>query len=344
MTRTLQDGERFLALDGARGWAAAAVILYHAILQYSPALNANVGDPPAQLLGLEGVISKTALTLFNGQVAVTLFFIISGFVLSRSLQARANLNLREAAAFSVRRVFRLMPSIFVSVLAIYRLTLAQVHFNHGTAPTFDAVLRNMVLLDVGVHGVTWTIQVEMLAVPVVFGIALATRYFFTVGAVCGVIYGLLATQNHGLSFHHLGLATAVLPFSLGMLVAEPGCRRMFERAGTVEAISVLLLFIFMRFFEYQAQIMASLAQTLAGALPVAILAYSNGNSISASLESNFSQFLGRISYSLYLSGPIVGSSIVFGLGYVWAVPPMHPLAWASSSALLQPPSRYLSQH
>ena len=317
---TAREEGRFRALDGMRGWAAAVVIIYHAILQYDPALHITVGDPPAQLLGWSAILSKAALTLFNGQLAVMLFFIISGFVLQRSLQNRPRLDLREALRFCLRRFFRLMPSIFVSVTAIYLLRLFYLSTRGDPPPGVMDYVKNLFLIDVRLHGVTWTIQIEMLAVPIILAVALVTRRLGFVGAGLGALYGLLATQNHELIFNYPALAVAVLPFTLGMLVAEPGFRKLFETAGTTAAILCLALFIFMRFFVYQAQIMASIAQLGAGTLLVGILAYSRANALSNAMETRLSQFLGHISYSLYLNGALVGSAFVFTLAPFWNIP------------------------
>lgn len=90
-----------LELQALRGLAALAVAIGHALDYYAP---------PADFAGF-AVASK----LFNGRAAVVLFFVLSGFVLTRSL-ARSRFDAAAIGSFYVRRLCRIYPAIWVASL------------------------------------------------------------------------------------------------------------------------------------------------------------------------------------------------------------------------------------
>ncbi len=67
--------------------------------------------------------------LFNGQGSVVLFFVLSGFVLGRSLR-NSPLEWRSVASFYVRRLFRIYPALWTASL----LGLAYIVFFHWNFP------------------------------------------------------------------------------------------------------------------------------------------------------------------------------------------------------------------
>src|SRR3954452_10985879 len=74
-------------LDGLRGYAAIAVVLFHSILGPDPTMVGRVLYQNYSKLGSwSDAWAKLALTVTNGQTAVVIFFILSGAVLFDSLQ------------------------------------------------------------------------------------------------------------------------------------------------------------------------------------------------------------------------------------------------------------------
>lgn len=297
------DQRRFHALDGLRGWAAVSVIFYHTILNYNPLLVQTAIAPPASVLGFSALLSKITLTVFNGEYAVTVFFILSGFVLERSLQKSQKVDAPVALRFCIRRLFRIMPALMASVALLYLIARIRSATGGPPAPASLEYWKNAFLIDTQVHGVTWTIRLEMLAVPAVLAYSLMSRSFGIVGAVLAVLYSLVALQIPTLTLSVFMLHTALLPFSIGMLIAQPGARQAFEKVGTGTAIGCLLIFLFWRFFVIHEMLLPLVAQTMLGGVVVGVLAYSNNNALTRFFERPFSQLIGRISYSLYLFSP-----------------------------------------
>ena len=313
-------GHRIRSIDGLRGWAAVAVVLYHAMLHYDPHLWQNVIDPPVTELHGSQVLAKIVLTLFSGEYAVTLFFLISGFVLQRSLHRYERLDFQAAAQFLIKRAFRLMPSIFVSVTILYLLLvlgdpLTNVNGDRAV-PGFQTYLGNLFLLNTDLLAVTWTIRVEMIAAPFIFAFGLAERSLGLIGAALAIIYSLYALQNPLLTGSIFMMHSALLPFSIGMLAGIPS-KRPVIRHPTVSVAVCLVLFFLARFFVYPAQIVGIISQMFIGAALLYVISNCPATAFSRFLNSAASQLLGRISYSFYLYAEIVGIYVTFALSFFW---------------------------
>ncbi|MBC7839889.1 MAG: hypothetical protein H7Y39_14815 [Nitrospiraceae bacterium] len=72
--------------------------------------------PFAEVPGIESLATKALLVLFNG--AVTLFFVISGFVLGLSLDRVKGGLISTYLTFVIRRAFRVYPALILSLLAV----------------------------------------------------------------------------------------------------------------------------------------------------------------------------------------------------------------------------------
>jgi peptidoglycan/LPS O-acetylase OafA/YrhL len=95
---------RLPQLDAVRGLAALAVFWGHAF--------SMMRKPP----GILQVITGTPLQFFfDGQGAVLLFFVLSGFVLNLKYLEPARYPAQWAGSFLIRRVLRIYPAFFASV-------------------------------------------------------------------------------------------------------------------------------------------------------------------------------------------------------------------------------------
>lgn len=105
------DARRHIAeLQSLRGVACLIVLASHCFSFYT--------TPPG-FQALKNV-------LFNGQGGVVLFFVLSGFVLGRSLQFTP-VDGRNLAAFYIKRIFRIYPALWVAS-ALGLLYLAVFHW------------------------------------------------------------------------------------------------------------------------------------------------------------------------------------------------------------------------
>jgi peptidoglycan/LPS O-acetylase OafA/YrhL len=270
----------------------------------------------------------------NGNSAVTVFFVLSGFVLAGSIARGPERFLPAARQFFTGRIFRLYPAI-VSTLLVFVL----LYFLWGAAIpavgpehyTFVSVLRNMLLLDSSIDGVMWTLQLEVIAIPVIFALTLAQR---RVGAGITLI---LAVVLVALSFW--GKWTKLLDSSpaLGMLYAfvfgvaihrfgPPLVRRYGAGNRSAELLflaTVLMFFLPRILFGYFTK-WAPLLESTAAAGIIATIAYGGNVRLARLLDWPLFRFYGRISYSFYLLHPLT-------LIVLWKMPDQ--LSWLLARGL-----------
>jgi len=313
---------RVATLDGLRGVAAFVVIISHVIAGFFPALyfgaEGNAG------VAIQDAIAKSpAFVLYSGTFAVYVFFVLSGFVIAASA-TRAKCGLPLLAA---TRYLRLAVPITVSVLLAFALNklFSDVPQRAGAAVGNNFWLKFMyqplgvplrhalgeAFYGVFVSGlsyfnnVLWTMRIELAgslgiyALYSIFGrrarvaalviatlwLAFGTREWpasllgFTLGAL------LFEARQHGWP-HPNALAAAILiPAGLffGGLPYVPAQGTLYEAiAAAIDRVSPV----------------SSTMRTLgAVALLTGILCSRRSQTF---LDARLPQFLGRISFALYL--------------------------------------------
>lgn len=218
------SGEKLPYMDGLRGLAAFLVVIHHFAFAFFPAL--LVGATTGLHSKLEPLIYQTPLYLaIAGNFAVTLFFLISGYVLSYKFYVTGRNSIVISGAF--RRYFRLMPTVLVSVLISYVLLATGHYYNLpaaaitgssdwlaqswlGTANLWEAI--RLGIYDAFITGnntmtynnALWTMKIEFLGSFLVYAVLLVTgklrrRWFIY------ILLGLLFWQTYYLAFI-LGIA------------------------------------------------------------------------------------------------------------------------------------------
>lgn len=121
--------EKLGYLEGLRGLAALVVVFNHYVFAFYPALNS--GDPKEMhtRLAFEMYIFNTPfLNLFYaGNFSVCIFFILSGFVLSKSYFEKREKDI--LAYNAVRRYFRLVMPVFLTVIVSLILKKFSLFYN-----------------------------------------------------------------------------------------------------------------------------------------------------------------------------------------------------------------------
>lgn len=137
---------RLQFLDSARGMAAMVVLIFHAVLAF--------GLQEADLKNLAFIFEKY---LDLGKIAVIVFFVISGFVIPYSI--RGNDKVQSVKAFIISRFFRLFPIYWLSVILGF--------FIIGEDVSRTDFLVNFTMLQQflgfkNVLGLYWTLQIELI--------------------------------------------------------------------------------------------------------------------------------------------------------------------------------------
>jgi peptidoglycan/LPS O-acetylase OafA/YrhL len=186
-----REGQKLLHLESLRGIAALLVVFTHFAGSFFPAVTGGGRFPTHSAFDL--VIYSTPLSILaGGNFAVCIFFVLSGFVLTRGYFLNGRIQQLQNSA--LKRYFRLMPAVAISVLLAYLLLRFQLFFNHDAAaitgsmgldelwsfPANAAEATNQALYQAFITGTTgprsynpvlWTMQIEFLGSFLVFGAA-----------------------------------------------------------------------------------------------------------------------------------------------------------------------------
>ncbi len=222
---------RVPGIDGLRALAALWVVLFH--------LNVLSGAPLAQ-------VPVVGLFLRSGSTGVSLFLVISGFVLYLPFAAGRHGRFKTGD-FLLRRARRLLPAYYVAVVLALGLNLIGADWpGYRPLTAIDAagqLLSHLALVQTffadtfyGLNGAFWSLGLEWqlyLALPLLlWGVSRWGLARTAAAAIaCNILYRLILqlTVDRGLLGTNDVIATAVLPnqllgrwaeFVFGMLVAE----------------------------------------------------------------------------------------------------------------------------
>jgi peptidoglycan/LPS O-acetylase OafA/YrhL len=291
---------RLHEIDGIRGWAALAVLMFHLT---------------AELFG--GLFPDYRLVYFkffiDGPLAVFVFFILSGDALS-SGYLRSN-NARTLVRLVLKRYFRLAGPILLSCLLVYALMKCNMVFNAeasrivdgsdwlGRFIQFDASLMRTVRYalsqvftdtnrDISYNPFLWPMSIELFGSFFLFGllfslkftrrplliISLAAVYFFILGSYyslffIGLAFSMLRERGH-FANNRASPKSAWSFFACIGIVAIDGV--LEKNHATFPQCSILM------------------------AVVLVYAIYSNSR-LTAFFCNGVSRYLGRISFPLYIT-------------------------------------------
>lgn len=293
---------RLASLDGLRGFAAVATMVYHAILCWDVSAVGRVLYVPIHAISNpHDLLAKLLLIVFNGEAAVVVFFVLSGAVLAASLEREGGFGPRIAVSFVIRRLLRIYPVLVVCVVGYFliinalNLTFPDIY---KRSFTHDDLIRNALLTAITMHGATWTLQVEVLAVPFILAAFAMSRLWDATGLVFALAYAALAYDNSWITFG-LPLIHAVLfSFALGFIVPCRGMQTFAAQFGRHAWIGFAAGLLLARHVVPHASVASAFVQGMFAFLLVAALYHAPASP--RVLTSPAALALGRISYSFYL--------------------------------------------
>jgi len=306
-TRAPAAQGRLLYIDALRGVAACWVMFYHH------------GKVPRDL--------PYALRWFLGRgwLGVDIFFVLSGFVIAHSV-GTSKVTGRFLGRFALRRSLRLDPLYWVTITGAYLAFRGQSAEIPGQndAVTF---LANMFYLDhisnlYTIVGVGWTLclEVQFYLVYVILVGAMqrlgrwlgpASRWVvFLPFAGFSLLFALRLEVVAGMRRSVFFYDTWYL-FFLGVMVAWALSKQCGER-WSFAFIAVVVVCAGVRF---------DAPSVVGSATALSILLLGRAGKLRTALDNRVLQYLGRISYSLYLSHMLVGTRLLHMAVKRFAEPP-----------------------
>jgi peptidoglycan/LPS O-acetylase OafA/YrhL len=174
------DARRVNHLDGLRGIAALTVVVFHYLSAFVPALTPDQTANPYWL-------SDTPLAvLINGPFAVIVFFVLSGFVVSKSARRNDPLLLTVGLRY-LRLTIPMLASVLIAWLLLTMFPteatkLASITGTPWLSSTFNGVIPSLLqaikdaTCDVYMHGVSrfnnvmWSMRWELIGSVAIYGI------------------------------------------------------------------------------------------------------------------------------------------------------------------------------
>ncbi len=292
-----QDQRRFNPrIESMRGIAALTVAAMHVTSSLVE------GVPTWGSLDPSGLLLIKALS--NGYGAVVAFFVISGFVLARSLDRNFS-----ASRFVRGRIFRLFPAAITTIglfAALFYATGFVVYRGASYAPL--NVFANMAMLHTDIDRVMWSMKAELAATPLIFGCVWLYRRHGARAVVATAVL-LFALAFVGQYSQSIGEDTNLAPlfaFPVGILVHFKGeviARRLSPRAAWLGTVTSVAVFCACSFFKPSGT-WTLLVQGLSAATLVMLIAYRPEVPLLAVLDARIVRFYGQISYSFYLLHPL----------------------------------------
>ena len=305
-------------LESLRGWAALSVVVAHAMGLLRVDGMTAYWLVPLREQSSTGLILTILGGIFNPGVAVALFFVLSGYVLALSLDL--NRNPGWCRAYAVRRAFRLLPAMWVSIGVMW-ICLAAIPAPDSLEPfsaffvgvftrpvgAMDAV-ANAFLVSNRVNPVTWTMVAEVIgSVFVPISVLLSARFGRPVAWALLLVSAILAATTSPSSYavHYL------ICFQLGVMLATKRVSGFF-RHDLFSPVVVLrvasgLMILAGVLVAGTALVYRTFINT--GIAVVIIAAVIQGGSDHL-LKARPCRFLGKNSYSLYL----LHLPVLYGVG------------------------------
>jgi peptidoglycan/LPS O-acetylase OafA/YrhL len=283
-------------LQSMRGLAALVVVVGHCYAVFD----------------LSGSTLSWAWTLLNGQGAVVLFFVLSGFVLSLQWK-KATDSPRAIIAYTVRRVTRLYPMLLVTVV-VGTLYCNFIHLREPIlfattwyygAYVADIDLFHFLTSAIGYSGKPapplWSLWVELI------GSALIPLFMMVEGRGRPVIGALLLvasfTLDHGF---HFNTPVYLIDFYVGVSIGWWGCEFVaaFEKLALpiralICAASALVFYAALPLFPPDHSVAIFNFLEMISVAPVIALLYF-GKRRPSVLRGKFVAWLGDISFSVYV--------------------------------------------
>ncbi len=290
-------------LDDLRGIAILSVVIYHYFYVFYRKIDSNN-------------IFIQNFNTFNdflnfGAFGVSLFFIVSGFVIPMSLQGE---NRRQVVVnFFVKRFFRLYPTYWFAIIMIVSIVFL---FKDTNAFSLTQVMINFTMMqDIlkaqSIDGVFWTLMIEIkfyVLSAILFYIGILKKInliilFFLLLSITSLYLGYMDGNR--------GFGNSILSYLMLMYLGTSFYFyyiKEIEKNTLIYLIFVVVIYYFSnQFFLFDNGYGARSGYSLATILSILIFTIAIQ---SKKPLSKFTSFFGNISYSFYLLHQVIGYLLI----------------------------------
>ncbi len=256
------DSRKDLSLEAVRGAAAFVVFAWHFFLAFDPLFLFDPGQGP---------VGSPFYAFLHGTAAVDLFFVLSGFVLTRRFFETGQTDILITGA--LKRWFRLMPVVLISVLlswSCYRFGLYAYEeasrmtgsawlaaCGGSNAPPvdagfftafwqgfFDAIVRG----EANFNSNLWTLHIEFWGSLLAYGLAWLVQSCGREKSAVWVLTLLASVLAGFVDLHYVGFVVGV-----ALAAYVPSMRPVRPLVGVALVLAAILLFSYrapIGFFEF----------------------------------------------------------------------------------------------
>ena len=319
-------------LESVRGIAALTVVSHHVSGQFSE----------ATATGFDAISLQTLRLFSNGTGAVVAFFVLSGFVLARSLEANP-----DPIRYFRNRFFRLFPTA-VAVVALFSV----LHLLFGVYVGYEGdfspinVLLNMLMIRTDINAVMWSLKVECFATPLIIFCAWLVRRNEApwLWAIVAALFGLSFVGQYRDALGDASNLSPLYAFVVGVLANHHG-KRAVDISSTLALAITLLSIVAFCYCGTRNQSGIVLAIECAAAASVVVIVAWHSLMIFNLLDFSVVRLYGRISYSFYLLhmlGILVANRIAGGVGLSDISPTVSQVITTVAAVAIATPAAYLS--
>ncbi|MBD1584432.1 acyltransferase family protein [Pseudoalteromonas sp. S16_S37] len=335
----MQTQEKVLSVESIRGWACFMVLISHLSLVFYPYLHSFFGKADQKAFPIQSFIHESPFGFFfSGTSAVYIFFVLSGYILTKVALKDQN-RLGKVYSMALKRYPRLMipalASCLIAYAAIKGVDISSPHlsdwingYRHSQEFSLvDAIYNGAIDVffisgESAYNPVLWTMKIELIGSFVVYALCL-NRLTLKIPylAVVFLILIVVGVQQQIVS-PKLGLG--LMSFFGGYFFSLYG-----KQLSTKIAFAFLLVGMYLAgahntssSYQFIHMFLGNYTYNLANFMSGFFIVYAIlfNSRLNSAFSGKLSVFMGKVSFSVYLIHiPIIATFSMFMFNNVFAI-------------------------
>jgi peptidoglycan/LPS O-acetylase OafA/YrhL len=242
----------------------------------------------------------------HGAVGVTVFFVISGYLITTLLLREEEKKGRAGIkGFYIRRAFRILPLYYLTLVA-YIVLIGILHFQAGAAslwhslPWYVSYQNDLAPHNGGIFGQSWSLAIEekyYLLWPLAFTVPLLRRHRLSVTAALAALTAMCSLWT---TTHYFAIYTPILLGCLVALILDDPRLYGYARYVANSPVAVVLILALIGWdleFENGSDVHIVFSVLTALLFPAVLI---GPRWLARVLSSRVAVYIGKRSYAVYL--------------------------------------------